>query len=81
MESGEWAVVIHDDISLGWVRHSGLDPESSILLDSRWSLPRTGYGAGMTSSGMISVAVDNFLSPYSTFYLPDTNLWYRFEAS
>jgi len=48
------------------VCHSGPDPESSVFLDSRWSLPRTcrldpttGYGAGMTPFAMINVAVFN----------------------
>jgi len=41
--------VVVNQKSLYFACHSGLDPESSIFeLDSRWSLPRTRYGAGMT---------------------------------
>lgn len=29
--------------------NTGLDPASSPIPDSRWSLPRAGYGAGMTT--------------------------------
>jgi len=44
------------------VCHSGLDPESSIFLDSCWGIsrtcrldPTTGYGAGMAAFAVIKV--------------------------
>jgi len=43
--------------------------ESSIFLDSRWSLPRTRYGAGMTPLDAINVVVSQIpLNGYIYFF-------------
>jgi hypothetical protein len=51
----------HEDISPILICHSGLDPESSVFLDSCWSLPRTPYGAGMTFFGDININMRSHL--------------------
>jgi len=43
---------------LCFICHSGLDPESSVfVLDSRWGLSRTRYGAGMTASEFMQSSI------------------------